>query len=164
MVRPRHDHVGVRRERLVDGQAHLTLTGWDRDDYSVLQARPQTVVLQMANADVTDEKAPQLIAETLKVQKEFNWCVDRLTYEKYGTKDPSKPGVYWMTPQEASAMTNAVGNASTQYVKTKVPADARAWVDTFAKESRELSKQNPAGSSWIEKIDCSKYASKIQIK
>jgi len=103
-------------------------------------------------------------AETLKVQKEFNWCVDRLTYEKYGTKDPSKPGVYWMTPQEASAMTNAVGNASTQYVKTKVPADARAWVDTFAKESRELSKQNPAGSSWIEKIDCSKYASKIQIK
>jgi len=112
----------------------------------------------------TQKALEGLIAETLKVQKEFNWCVDRLTYEKYGTKDPSKPGVYWMTPQEASAMTNAVGNASTQYVKTKVPADARAWVDTFAKESRELSKQNPAGSSWIEKIDCSKYASKIQIK
>ena len=37
------------------------------------------------------------------MQKEFNWCVDRLTYEKYGTKDPSKPGVYWMTPQEVDA-------------------------------------------------------------
>ncbi|MEO8143176.1 MAG: hypothetical protein ABI654_03090, partial [Betaproteobacteria bacterium] len=112
----------------------------------------------------TQKTLEGLIAETLKIQKEFNWCVDRLTYEKYGTKDPSKPGVYWMTPQEASAMTSAVGDASTQYVKTKVPAEARPWVDTFAKESRELSKQNPAGSSWIEKIDCSKYASKIHIQ
>jgi C4-dicarboxylate-binding protein DctP len=105
-----------------------------------------------------------LIAETIKMQKEYNWCVDRLTYAKYGTKDPSKPGVYWLTPQEASAMTSAVGEASTQYVKTKVPPEARPWVDTFAKEGRELSKQNPPGSSWIEKIDCSKYASQIQIK
>jgi C4-dicarboxylate-binding protein DctP len=112
----------------------------------------------------TQKAIEGLVAETIKVQKEYNWCVDRLTYEKYGTKDPSKPGVYWLTPQEASAMTGAVGDASTQYVKTKVPPDAKPWVDTFAKEARELSKQNPPGSSWIEKIDCSKYASKIQIK
>ena len=112
----------------------------------------------------TQKALEGLVAETIKVQKEFNWCVDRLTYEKYGTKDPSKPGVYWLTPQEASAMTSAVGEASTQYVKTKVPPEARPWVDTFAKEGRELSKQNPPGSSWIEKIDCSKHASQIQIK
>ena len=112
----------------------------------------------------TQKAIEGLVAETLKLQKEYNWCVDRLTYEKYGTKDPSKPGVYWLTPQEATAMTSAVGDASTQYVKTKVPPEARAWVDTFAKEARELSKQNPPGSSWIEKIDCSKYASKINIK
>jgi hypothetical protein len=48
-------------------------------------------------------------------------------------------------------------------VKTKVPAEARPWVDTFAKEARELSQQNPAGSSWIEKLDCSKHAAKIKI-
>jgi hypothetical protein len=41
-------------ERVVDGQTHLTLTKWDRNDYSLLQSRPQTVVLQMANPDVTD--------------------------------------------------------------------------------------------------------------
>ena len=105
-----------------------------------------------------------LVTETIKVQKEYNWCVDRLTYEKYGTKYPSKPGVYWMTPQEVTAMTSAVGSASAEYVKTKVPPAARPWVDTFAKEGRELSKENPPGSSWIEKIDCSKYASKIHIK
>ena len=112
----------------------------------------------------TQKALSGLIAETIKVQKEYNWCVDRLTYEKYGTKDPSKPGVYWMTPQEVTAMTSAVGSASAEYVKTKVPPAARPWVDTFAKEGRELSKENPPGSSWIEKIDCSKYASKIHIK
>jgi len=112
----------------------------------------------------TQKALEGLIAETIKTQKEYNWCVDKLTYDKYGTKDPSKPGVYWLSPQEVSAMTSAVGNASSDYVKTKVPAEAKPWVDTFTKEGRELSKSNPAGSSWIEKIDCSKYASVILIK
>jgi hypothetical protein len=43
------------RERVVDGALHVTLTGWDQKDYSVLRARPQTAVLQMANPDVTDD-------------------------------------------------------------------------------------------------------------
>jgi len=43
------------REKVVDGEQHITLTGWDRTDYSVLRARPATVVLQMANPDVTDQ-------------------------------------------------------------------------------------------------------------
>ena len=46
----------------------------------------------------TQKALEGLIAETIQVQKEYNWCVDKLTYDKYGTKDPSKPGVYWMTP------------------------------------------------------------------
>ena len=32
------------------------------------------------------------------------------------------------------------------------------------KEGKALSRQNPPGSSWIEKVDCSKHASVIQIK
>ena len=112
----------------------------------------------------TQKALEGLIAETIKVQKEFNWCVDRLTYEKYGTKDPSKPGVYWMTSQEVTAMTSAVGDATVRFVKSKVPPAAQPWVDTFATEGRELSQQNPPGSSWIEKIDCKKYASQIHIK
>ena len=112
----------------------------------------------------TQAAVQKLIAETIQVEKEYNWCVDTLTYEKYGTKDPAKPGVYWMNPAEAAAMTGAAGAASNRYVKSKVPADAAKWVDTFAAEGRELSKQNPPGSSWVEKIDCSKHASTIVIK
>jgi C4-dicarboxylate-binding protein DctP len=112
----------------------------------------------------TQDALQKLIAETIAVQKEYNWCVDRMTYEKYGTKDPSKPGVYWMTPQEVTALTGALGEGPTRWVKSKTPAAANEWIDTFRKEGRELSEKNPVGSSWIEKIDCSKHASKIVIK
>ncbi len=106
----------------------------------------------------------KVVLQTIQVQKEFNWCVDKMTYDRYGTKDPSKPGVYWMQPQEVTAMSSAVGDATARFVKSKMPAEAHAWVDAFVKEGRELSRQHPVGTSWIEKLDCSKYASKIIIK
>jgi TRAP-type C4-dicarboxylate transport system substrate-binding protein len=112
----------------------------------------------------TQAALEKVIMETIRTQKELNWCVDQMTYQKYGTKDPSKPGVYWMSPQEVSAMTGAVGDATQRYVKSKMPPAAHQWVDAFVKEGRELSRQNPPGSSWIEKVDCSKYASMIVIR
>jgi TRAP-type C4-dicarboxylate transport system substrate-binding protein len=112
----------------------------------------------------TQATMEKVIAETIQTQKEFNWCFDKMAYDKYGTKDPSKPGVYWMSPQEVSAMVGALGDSTTQYVKSKTPKDASQWVDQFVTEGRELSQKNPAGSSWIEKVDCSKHASKIVIK
>ena len=112
----------------------------------------------------TQDALQKVVAETIQVQKELNWCVDKMTYDKYGTKDPSKPGVYWMSPQEVAALTGALGDGPSRWVKSKVPAAAVKWVDTFADEGRALSRQNPPGSSWIEKVDCSKHASKIVIK
>lgn len=44
----------------VNGETHITLTGWDRKDYSVLKQYPQVSVLQMANADVTDSTLEHL--------------------------------------------------------------------------------------------------------
>lgn len=41
-------------EKQVDGELHLTLTGWDRSDYAVLKQKQNAAVLQMANRDVTD--------------------------------------------------------------------------------------------------------------
>ncbi|MDH5221334.1 MAG: TRAP transporter substrate-binding protein DctP [Betaproteobacteria bacterium] len=102
--------------------------------------------------------------ETIQRQKELNWCVDKMTYDKYGTKDASKPGVYWMTAAEVSTMVSAMGTRPADYVKSKTPAAANPWVDTFIQEGRELSKQHPSGTSWIEKVDCSKYVGTIIIK
>lgn len=41
-------------DRLVEGERHLTLTGWNRNDYSFLSMTQDVVVLQMANRDVDD--------------------------------------------------------------------------------------------------------------
>ncbi|MEW5863654.1 MAG: TRAP transporter substrate-binding protein DctP [Pseudomonadota bacterium] len=112
----------------------------------------------------TQEALEKLIAETIQLQKELNWCVDKLTYEKYGTKDPSKPGIYWMTPQEVAALTAALGDGPNKWKKSKMPPAAQQWVDTFTAEGRELSRQHPPGSSWIEKVDCAKHAAKIVIR
>jgi Leucine Rich repeat len=45
------------RDKVVDGEQHVTLTGWDRPpaEYAGLRGRPAVVVLQMANPDVTDD-------------------------------------------------------------------------------------------------------------
>ncbi len=42
-------------EKIVDGELHLGLNGWNRKDYSVLKSKQNAVVVQMANGDVTDE-------------------------------------------------------------------------------------------------------------
>jgi hypothetical protein len=42
------------REKIVNSEPHITLTGWNRSDYSILENKPGTVVLQMANPDVDD--------------------------------------------------------------------------------------------------------------
>ena len=42
------------REKIVNDELHITLTGWDRKDYSPLKLKSDVVVLQMANSDVND--------------------------------------------------------------------------------------------------------------
>lgn len=48
------------REKMVEGERHITLTGWDRKDYSFLGSKHDVAVLQMANPDVTDSTLEQL--------------------------------------------------------------------------------------------------------
>jgi hypothetical protein len=43
------------RERVIDGERALTLTGWDRGDYAILAEKPDIAILELGNPDVTDE-------------------------------------------------------------------------------------------------------------
>lgn len=43
------------RERVIDGERALNLTGWDREGYGILAARPDVAILEMGNPNVTDE-------------------------------------------------------------------------------------------------------------
>jgi hypothetical protein len=69
-----------------------------------------------------------------------------------------------MSPQEVVQLTGALGDGPSRWVKSKMPPPAQKLVDDFKAEGADLSKANPAGSSWIEKIDCSKHAAKIVIR
>jgi hypothetical protein len=49
------------RERMLDGERALNLTGWDRDGYAILAGKPDVVILEMGNPDVTDETLELLV-------------------------------------------------------------------------------------------------------
>lgn len=48
------------RKRVVDGEVHLTLTDSNIKGYDILDKEPDTVVLQMANSDVSDDTLKRL--------------------------------------------------------------------------------------------------------
>jgi hypothetical protein len=50
------------RERVIDGDLAVNLTGWDRRDYGILARKPDVAILEMGNADVGDETLPLLLA------------------------------------------------------------------------------------------------------
>lgn len=60
------------REKVVDGELHITLTGWDQSDYSPLELKKETVVLQMANPDVVDETLDHLAGMTRLRELDLN--------------------------------------------------------------------------------------------
>ena len=64
-------------QQFVAGERHITLTGWDRKDYSVLSRMPDVVVLQMANPDVSDEDVGYL--KELAVLRELDLGSTKIT-------------------------------------------------------------------------------------
>lgn len=52
------------QERQVDGEELLSLTGWDKKDYSRLKTATNVVRLEMGNPDVTDETLELLLPMT----------------------------------------------------------------------------------------------------
>lgn len=52
------------RERIIAGERHLVLTGWDRPDYSILSSRTDVVVLEMGNPNVDDQTLKLLLPLT----------------------------------------------------------------------------------------------------
>ncbi len=52
------------RERIIAGERHLVLTGWDRPDYSILTSRTDVVVLEIGNPNVDDQTLKLLLPLT----------------------------------------------------------------------------------------------------
>jgi TRAP-type C4-dicarboxylate transport system substrate-binding protein len=96
-----------------------------------------------------------IVDEVLPWQKKANYCNDKRLIDKYGTQDPSKPGIYVMTAAEAGVLAGKLGSATSDWIKKNTPGGADQWVDKFAMEAKSAVAKNPIGSSWLEKYDCS---------
>jgi TRAP-type C4-dicarboxylate transport system substrate-binding protein len=95
-----------------------------------------------------------IIDEVLPWQKKANYCNDKRLIDKYGTSDPTKPGIYIMTSAEAKKLSDRLGSATSDWIKANTPKAADQWVDKFAMEAEVAVGKNPIGSSWLEKTDC----------
>ena len=92
--------------------------------------------------------------EVLPWAKRANYCNDKRLIDKFGTKDPSKPGIYIMSRDQSQALAKQLGNATSDWIKKNTPDDANQWVDKFAKEAKAAVAANPPKSNWLEKTDC----------
>jgi C4-dicarboxylate-binding protein DctP len=95
----------------------------------------------------------------LPFQRAINYCSDKRVIDQFATTDKTKPGIYVMTPDEAAVIKKAEGGATNRWIKTRVDAGGAKLVDAFDKEAEKLVKENPLGSSAVEKIDCKQFDS-----
>jgi len=110
------------------------------------------------NKPTQDAIRKLIVEEVLPFQHKINWCNDKRVLDQFGTKDPSKPGIYVLSDSEREAFAKALGDATTKWVKANTPADAHQWVDRFVKEARAASTAHPMGTSQVEKTDCAALA------
>jgi len=111
---------------------------------------------QRLNQETRDAFEKLVVGEMIPLEKKLNWCNDQRLVEAYETKDPSKPGIYILSPGEQQAFASKLGNATANWVKSKTPDDANEWVDKFIAEAKAATKAHPLGTDPLEKTDCGK--------
>lgn len=95
--------------------------------------------------------------DVLPMAKKLNFCNDKMLIDRFGTEDPSKPGIYVMNKDEAGALAAKLGNATSDWIKGNTPKGADEWVDKFAMEAKAAVAANPAGSGELDGLDCKVY-------
>ncbi|MBU2531450.1 MAG: TRAP transporter substrate-binding protein DctP [Alphaproteobacteria bacterium] len=99
-----------------------------------------------------------VMEETLPLAKKLNFCNDKRLIDKYGTEDPSKPGIYIMKDEEKQRLADKLGTATADWIKSNTPSGAHQWVDKFKQEAKAAVAANPLGSNWLEKTNCEELA------
>ena len=56
-------------ERVIDGERAVNLTGWDREGYDILAEKPNVAILEIGNANVTDETPELPKMESLRIAR-----------------------------------------------------------------------------------------------
>lgn len=112
----------------------------------------------------TQSKISALVAQAIVYQNELNWCNDQLSIEAFKASKPSDPGIYVATPEEVKRLQAAIGNSVADFLKGKLPEDARPWVDRYLADGRAASARLASGTDPLEKLSCTKYEAVLKSK
>jgi TRAP-type C4-dicarboxylate transport system substrate-binding protein len=110
--------------------------------------------LSKFNKETQDAFTKFIVTDVIPFQKKMNFCNDLRMLDKYGTKDPSKPGIYILKPDEAAGFQDLLGDATTKWVKKNTPKPADPWVDRFIEEAKAAVAAHPLGSDPLEQTNC----------
>jgi C4-dicarboxylate-binding protein DctP len=97
-------------------------------------------------------------------QRTMQWCSDSIIMGEFGTKDPSKPGIYVSNPGQVEVFKKATGTSVADALAAKLGGDSKKWIGKFMEEGKELVAKYPVGSDPVEKLDCAPYKELLTYK
>jgi C4-dicarboxylate-binding protein DctP len=118
-----------------------------------------------------DGVAPEhqkIIKDTLKemilYQQKLQWCSDNLVAEDFGAKDPKKPGMYNLKPEQVEPFKQALGTKVAEALIEKLGAESKPLIFKFQEEGNKLVAKYPIGSDPVESMDCAPYKKLLTYK
>jgi len=102
--------------------------------------------------------------DLMMYQRTLQWCSDSIIMEEFGAKDPKKPGIYVVSPEQTEAFKKATGTSVADALAEKLGGESKPWIYKFLEEGKELVAKYPIGSDPVEKLDCKPYKEMLTYK
>ncbi len=99
----------------------------------------------------------ETLNEMIQYQQKLQWCSDKLVAEDFGAKDPSKPGMYNLKPEQVEPFKQTLGTKVADALIEKLGTESKSLIYKFQEDGKKLVAKYPIGSDPVEKMDCGPY-------
>lgn len=103
-------------------------------------------------------------SQMILYQQKLQWCSDKLVAEQFGARDPQKPGMYNLKPEQVEVFRKALGTKVAEALIEKLGNESKPLIYKFQEEGNKLVAQYPAGSDPVESMDCAPYEKLVTYK
>jgi TRAP-type C4-dicarboxylate transport system substrate-binding protein len=102
--------------------------------------------------------------EMILYQQKLQWCSDNLVAEDFGAKDPKKPGMYNLKPEQVEPFKQTLGTKVAEALIEKLGPESKTLIFKFQEEGNKLVAKYPIGSDPVESMDCAPYKKLLTYK
>lgn len=106
----------------------------------------------------------ETINEMILYQQKLQWCSDKLVAEDFGAKDPIKPGMYNLKPEQVEPFKQTLGTKVADALIEKLGSDSKSLIYKFQEDGKKLVAKYPVGSDPVESMDCAPYKKLVTYK